>query len=261
MDRIEEPNPLAKFKAFEQYSGSEVTGLSVFGPPGTLLETSFLVRYENLKTLALSNVQVEPALWEFIQSQSRLEELDLKRLGKLDSGVCSLSGCSNLRRLDMTASLLPTNALASFSKLCKLEILSLVSTGISTLESLTTESLRELALTSLPIDDSQVEFVLRNARLDHLHLEGTLVSDVGIKQVSLLPNLRFLAINNTNISKDVYQYVGAMTELEELYIDVEPDSQGLIQIANLKRLKRVYCGDTIEENTKLAMEKNGIEVY
>jgi Leucine-rich repeat (LRR) protein len=122
--------------------------------------------------------------------------------------------------------------------------------------------LEVLGLTLSKVGDDQIGVLSNCSSLHELQLEGAQISEHGLKKLACLPNLRELAIQNTNISSAVYEVLSKFCSLEQIYVDQEIEESTIKHLRKLKNLKRIYCGDTInQEHQAILRERLGIDVF
>ncbi len=77
------------------------------------------------------------------------------------------------------------------------------------------------------------------------YLDGTKVSDEGVKEVTAMPNLKTLSLNFTSVTNQALQEVAKLENLAELDLsDTAIDDEGLKELAGIKKLSLLWLSNT-----------------
>lgn len=204
-----------------------------------------LPHFPDLKTLNLSNLQVDPTAYEVLGRLRSLEELHIVYCTPLtDVGLAAISRITTLRTLYISL-IKPEDVDAdSMVHLKKLTELTELCLGSFKFTEQGAEGLRELShLRRLALDRSlNISFVLRalghSPSLQELCLYESDATDDDLKMVEGLTNLRELNVNGCHqLTRAACQSIGCLANVERLWLmNTQFDDAGLSHLANLSHL-------------------------
>lgn len=241
-----------------------ITELLIFGPSGKTFEESLLAHFPELVTVTLSGVSVRKGVWKHLGLLRRLRAANVCYNKTNCRGVSALAQCRDLRSLDVRATRANDRSVREIGKLTQLTELVFIGTAIQDIEPLSSlQDLRNLELVGTRVMDAQMETVSRLCKLEHLLLEATHITDAGVRQLATLAQLKILSVNNCpGTTSRVYQELGNIPSLEQVYVDQELEPQSIEHLRKLKNLETFFCGDTLPEDQKGELEEAlGINVY
>lgn len=102
---------------------------------------------------------------------------------------------------------------------------SITDTGLNELRKSST--LVVLSLNEVEVTGEQFQTAPAWTKLESLQLSGSKITNAGLKQLCLIPNLLFLNLSNTSIDGEGLQYLSILKKLSDLNLDntnIEPDS-------------------------------------
>jgi serine/threonine-protein kinase len=174
---------------------------------------------------------------------------------------------NDFKILDVYRNSLSSEAIKILSNTPQINVLSLsYFKKMNLLKDLKTSSIQELNLSDTDIDDSSVRYLAKEnlPNLQRLRLNGclrlsskgfgelrrlekltyldvgeALLTDDGVKELSSIPNLASLFLNNNKLTSNSYKYIAEMKNLEELEISgTNPDGKFAL-LRKLKKLKKL----------------------
>ncbi len=263
MEKADSSHRISLFGAYlEKDSRGDVVEILILKPNKRVFESDLLAEYPHLRKLTLEELKLQNNIWEKIGDLSNLKELTVARTVLDCTGISLLKECKQLRSLDLRCTGINDCCLKEVSILGSIERLFLISTKIQKVDPIANlAKLRSLYLTQTHVCDDTVGAINSCTKLTELSLEGTAITDIGVQKLTNLDLLETLAIHNTQISTRIYSVLRNFPSLTEVYVDQAIDSQSLVELSKMKRLRRIFCGDTIEEEQKLAVERLGIDVF
>lgn len=180
-----------------------------------------LSQLQNLEKLDLSNCFMTDKAFEHIAKMSQLRSLSVAGCKNISlQGLEYLINMPNLKNLDLSNfSHLSGHALLIFS--CRLNIESLDLSFISLSKAPLNEKLSQLRQLKLqnchPISDEVMAFIARHPNLEHLYLNGSTITEEGLKHIAELTSLKILNLSGCKtLNAKGLKILSSLTELVSL---------------------------------------------
>jgi hypothetical protein len=101
-------------------------------------------------------------------------------------------------------------------------------------------------LQDAPFDDDDAATLTAMPTVEWLILDGTKITDDGMKHLSRLRNLTRLGLSGTNVGDQGLVHLAKLTNLEVLRLnDTKVTDAGLVRLTHLNRLRRLSLGPNV----------------
>jgi internalin A len=248
---------------------------SAFGiqaTPGEMVTESFLkdlARFKNLHGLGLALTSIKD--YKALGQLTSLRWLDLTGCSPDDAAVKDLVGLKNLQLLNVGTSKVSDAGLKELAGLTELQSLDLHRTKI------TDNGLKELAnfkklkllnvssvLGESKVTDAGMKYIAA-LDLQMLFLNGTKVTDVGVKELAPCKSLHLLWLNDNDVTDASSKTLSGFTELKELSLGFTNVTDETVKdLAKLTKLQNLSLTNTKTSDAglkALASLKNLRELY
>lgn len=219
----------------------------------TLNDTSItrldgLKAHRVLRILSVNGTALGDDALKALEGMSALQELGLNGTKVAGPGLASLVSCGNLHVLSLWGTQITDDSLSHLSRLKDLSRLNIGNTkvtgaGLKNLSTLT--KLTYLSLDGLTLGAGAFEFVPQMKSLTTLDLSSAKLESAHLTRVALRTGLEVLSLNGASINGSLVsdadlRELSALTKLKELYLSATAVTgtglSSLIKIRNLERL-------------------------